>query len=213
MNLDMKKRLCPPVVKLPKGISVVLASASPRRKELCTKMGLAFRVTPADCDESYDKESISPSVAVELLSRRKCLAVAEKENENVLVIASDTIVDLEGRALGKPKDEADAFAMLRGLSGKHHFVHTGVAVAYGGKCLVAHDSTEVCFRSITEQEIIDYVKSGEPMDKAGAYAIQGLGGAFVSEINGDFDTVVGLSCKVLAMLTEQMIQDEQNETE
>lgn len=208
MHFDLETLLCPSPVTLPEGIRVVLGSGSPRRKELCAKMGLAFTVVPAECDETYDKDAVSPKDAVELLSHRKCLSVVEQVGEDALVIASDTIVDLDGHALGKPIDVEDAMDMLRGLAGNSHFVHTGVAVAYGGTCLVSHDSTEVVFREASEAELRAYAESEEPRDKAGAYAIQGEAGKFVSSVKGEFDTVVGLPCGVLARLIREVLEKE-----
>ena len=207
MKFDVDALLCPAPLKLPEDVKVVLGSGSPRRKELCSKMGLSFTVVPADCDESYDQNAVLPCDAVELLSERKCLAVAEVVGKDALVIASDTIVDLNGHVLGKPKDVEDAIEMLRGLSGNSHFVHTGVAVAYGGRCLVSHDSTEVVFRALSEEEMRAYAESEEPKDKAGAYAIQGDAGAFVSAVNGAFDTVVGLPCEVLSRLILKILEE------
>ena len=207
MKFDINAMLSPATVQIPKDIPVVLGSGSPRRREICAKMGLTFTVTPAECDETYDQTAIIPKNAVELLSERKCLAVAEAVGEEALVIASDTIVDLGGVALGKPKDEEDAMAMLRGLSGNSHFVHTGVAVAYKGKCLVSHDSTEVVFRALTEEEMRAYAESDEPKDKAGSYAIQGKAGDFVSAVNGACDTVVGLPSTLLAEMILKIIEE------
>ena len=198
MHYNIDELLHPPKIILPSHIKVVLASASPRRRELCQKMGLCFPICPADCSEDYDRAAVCPKDAVELLSRRKCLAVAESVGEDVLVIASDTMVEVEGEPQGKPRDHDHARKMLQKLSGKSNFVHTGIAVAYGGKCVSGKDTTEVCFREMTEEEILSYANSEEPMDKAGAYAIQGRGGDFISTIKGELDTVVGLSCSLLA---------------
>ena len=178
---------------------IILASGSPRRRELCTAMGLTFTVRTSDVDETVP-EGTWPCEAVEMLSRRKAEAVL---GEDAVVIAADTVVALGDMILGKPQDEAHARRMLLMLSGRTHEVFTGVTVAYRGRILTASDVTEVIFRTLTDGEITDYLATGEPMDKAGAYGIQGLGGALVEAIDGEFDNVVGLPCKLLhRMLTE-----------
>lgn len=188
-----------PKITLPPEIPVVLASGSPRRRELCTRMGLTFSVHPADCDEHYDS-ALSPLAAVELLSCRKCETVVAEAGTDTLVIASDTIVELDGAALGKPRDEKEAAKMLCRLSGHRHFVRTGLAVAYGGRMLHTADTAAVTFRPLSDEEIVAYVRTGEPMDKAGAYAVQGRGGAFVVTVDGRWDTIVGLCCMKVAEL-------------
>ena len=186
-------------------MKIILASKSPRRRELLTelggKMGFDFKIITEDVDESVE-EGISPEDAVRILAERKGAAVASKEEcRNALVISSDTLVECDGIALGKPIDKEDARRMLSSLSGRGHFVRTGVSVSYLGKVVSGVASTEVVFRDVSEFEIDSYVESGEPMDKAGAYGIQGEAGKFVSEYRGDFDTVVGLSLA----LTERLI--------
>lgn len=188
-------------------MKIVLASKSPRRRELLTelgeKMGFKFEIITEDVDESVES-GISPKDAVRILAERKGAAVAAKEEcRDALVISSDTLVECDGIALGKPTDKDDAHRMLRSLSGRGHFVHTGVCVSYHGKVVSGVASTEVVFRPISKSEIDSYVESGEPMDKAGAYGIQGEAGKFVSEYRGDFDTVVGLSLA----LTERLISE------
>lgn len=164
-------------------------------------MGFDFKIITEDVDESVE-EGISPEDAVRILAERKGAAVASKEEcRNALVISSDTLVECDGIALGKPIDKEDARRMLSSLSGRGHFVRTGVSVSYLGKVVSGVASTEVVFRDVSEFEIDSYVESGEPMDKAGAYGIQGEAGKFVSEYRGDFDTVVGLSLA----LTERLI--------
>ena len=185
---------------------VILASKSPRRRELLgalgEKMGFEFEIITSEVDESVE-EGIGPEEAVRILAVRKGRAVAEALSPDTLVISSDTLVELEGEALGKPIDESDAIRMLSSLSGRGHFVRTGVAVHYKGSVKSGVASTEVLFRHLTNEEIEEYVRSGEPMDKAGAYGIQGGAGKFVREYRGDFDTVVGLSLA----LTEQLITE------
>ena len=182
-----------------KGAAITLASASPRRRELLSEMGLSFTVSPADVDERVP-DGMHPADAVVELSKRKALAVSDVVGDGVFVIASDTLVEEGGRPLGKPTDEEDAVSMLLSLSGREHRVHTGVAVAYRGRLYAERDTTRVFFRPFDEREARDYVATGEPMDKAGAYGIQGLGGALVDHIEGAFDTVVGLPCLLVDRL-------------
>ncbi len=174
---------------LPNGTEVILASASPRRRELLHDMGFTFTVIPADCDESIP-DGMLPVEAVRVLSERKAQAVAAS-HKDALVIASDTLVALFEQPLGKPKDRDDAFRMLCEMSGKKHFVHTGVAVIYRGRMLSDVDTTAVQFCRYTPTEAWTYVLTGEPMDKAGAYGIQGLGRALVEKREGNLDTVIG----------------------
>ena len=185
---------------------IVLASNSPRRREYLAGMGHEFTATSADVDESLP-EGLSPRDGVVLLSERKACAIDLPPG--TLLIAADTLVELDGVPLGKPIDEKDAVAMLRRLSGTHHLVHTGVAVRLDGKMQSAVCTTVVNFRTLSDAEIAEYVASGEPMDKAGAYGIQGLGGALVASIDGEFDNVVGfprtLVDKMLAEMTGEGI--------
>ncbi len=187
-------------------MKVILASKSPRRKELLStlgeKMGFDFEIIVSEVDETVE-DGISPEEAVRILAERKGRAVAESVGSDFLVISSDTLVELDGKALGKPTDEEDAVRMLTSLSGRGHFVRTGVAVHYKGRVKSDVASTEVVFLPLTSEDIMEYVNSGEPMDKAGAYGIQGGAGKFVKEYRGDFDTVVGLSLS----LTERLIKE------
>ncbi|MBO7151140.1 MAG: septum formation protein Maf [Clostridia bacterium] len=196
-----------PKIDVPSSVRVVLASASPRRKELCTLAGLSFEIKVADCDETFPLGT-PPVNAVELLARRKGEAVAKELPEGTLVIASDTLVELDGAPLGKPKDEKDALRMLTALSGNTHYVRTGVAVFFGGRVLSSADSTAVTFYEKSEADLLSYIKTGEPADKAGAYAIQGIGSFLVKEINGSYDTVVGLCMDVLRDLIFRILQGE-----
>ncbi len=178
---------------------LILASASPRRKEILTDMGFDLQIRTAEVDESLP-ESVSPFDGVRLLAIKKGAAVAAECGDALPVLSADTLVELGGVPLGKPTDRADAVRMLRALSGSVHYVHTGVCVHYKGKVFAETDTTAVHFRTLTEAEISAYVDSGEPMDKAGAYGIQGKAGAFVSKIDGAFDTVVGLSGRLVEKL-------------
>ena len=186
-------------------MKIILASKSPRRKELLSALFPAFDIMTKDVDETLPEE-VHPCEGVSALAVRKGEPIAACYPE-ALVISSDTLVELDGIALGKPTSEKNAREMLSALSGNTHRVHTGVAVHYRGKCLYGTATTSVKFRVLTEKEISDYVATGEPMDKAGAYGIQGLGGALVDSYDGDFDTVVGLSVALLKRLYEEITND------
>ncbi len=177
----------------------ILASKSPRRRELLGKIIDNFEIITKEVDESLP-DDIHPQRGVELLAIRKGEAVATDMDDHCVVISSDTLVELGGTPLGKPKDTDDAKAMLRMLSGKAHNVHTGVAVHFDGKCYSGVATTAVYFRKMTDSEIEEYVASGDPMDKAGSYGIQSGGGKFVEKIDGDYDTVVGLSLRLVKEL-------------
>ncbi|HLL51928.1 MAG TPA: Maf family protein [Myxococcaceae bacterium] len=168
---------------------LVLASSSPRRRELLSSLGLTFEVKGADIDEAV-RPGESPPAYVERLAREKAAAVAAKY-PGAAVLAADTSVVLEEEILGKPKDVADAERMLAALSGRGHSVLTGIAVA-GPLERSRVIGTEVRFRPLSPEEIAWYARTGEPLDKAGAYAIQGIAGAFISEIRGSPSNVVGL---------------------
>lgn len=182
---------------------IILASASPRRKELLTRMGLTeFSVITSDADETL-QEGLSPAQQVEMLSLRKAQSVASLVQDDALVIAADTVVTLNGAILGKPSDEKDAFSMLSALSGARHQVYTGVTVIQQDKTLTRHEMTSVDFRPLSPEEIMQYIATGECMDKAGAYGIQGFGALLVEGIVGDYYNVMGLPVVCLArMLSE-----------
>ena len=186
---------------------IVLASKSPRRRELLAKLFPEFKVYTADVDESLD-EGIDIKTGTEILAVRKGRAVSEAIGKETLVISSDTLVELDGEALGKPSDEDEAFSMLSSLSGRVHYVHTGVAVHYMGGVLSGVDTTSVTFRQISPAECREYIATGEPMDKAGAYAIQGIGAKFVKEYRGEYDTVVGLGMKLVERLVREATENE-----
>lgn len=168
---------------------LILASASPRRARILESLGLRFRVHPADVDESI-LPGESPEEAVRRLARIKAVAL---RHPNDCVIAADTVVVLKSKVLGKPANRAEARAMLRDLGGRTHTVVTGVAVAWGTKVASAVDRTEVRFRRMSEREIAGYVRTGEPLDKAGAYHVEGGGAAFIEWIKGSPSNVAGLS--------------------
>lgn len=169
---------------------IILASASPRRSELMTLAGFRFDVICADIDEIVPEKAL-PQEVVMSLALQKAQAVA-KDHRKSAVVGSDTVVALDGKILGKPRSEKEAAEMLRSLSGRIHKVYTGVAIVCGEKVTSFFDETEVEFYPLTDQEILDYVATGEPMDKAGAYGIQGRGAVLVKRINGDYFNVMGL---------------------
>jgi septum formation protein len=183
---------------------IVLASGSPRRRELLSQVGIRHRVQPADIDETV-LPGEAPGEHVERLAVAKAEAVAALENTpaDAIVLAADTIVVVDDDILGKPGDADEAHAMLRRLAGRTHTVHTAVAMVRGSRKASRVDSVSVTFRDLTDREIADYVATGEPLDKAGAYGIQGHGAVFVRRIEGDFFAVVGLSpATVVEMLRE-----------
>ena len=168
----------------------ILASASPRRKELLQKAGYTFEIVVSDADESLPA-GITPENAVQLNAARKAQAVAET-NPGAVVLGCDTVVAIDGAILGKPGDEAEAKRMLRRLSGNTHTVYSGVCITDGKKETVFAVATDVTFYALSARTIDAYVATKEPMDKAGAYGIQGLGCVLVREIAGDYSNVVGL---------------------
>ncbi len=179
-------------------MQLILASQSPRRKELLGMFHIPFTVRVADIDETIDPGK-APAGEVARVSKLKALAVP-REPEDV-VIAADTIVVLEGRVLGKPKDEAEAEVMLTALSGRDHQVMTGVTVLKGQACLTHTEITDIHFRPLSQAEIQTYVATGEPMDKAGAYGIQGGAALFAEKLHGDYYNVMGLPvCRLYQML-------------
>ena len=186
--------------------NIYLASSSPRRKELLTQVGIDFTVISPQCDESADIEL--PDELVEELSRRKSLAGLEmiKKMPDVptdsIVIGADTVVAYDGIILGKPKDDINAFNMLKMLSGNTHEVYTGVTLTYldGRAPVTFSERTEVTFYELTDKEIEDYISTTEPMDKAGSYGIQGYGATLVEKIHGDYFNIVGLPIARLARM-------------
>lgn len=170
--------------------SLILASSSPRRKELLENVHLSFEISSSDVDESFS-DHLSPDEVVMELAERKAKVVA-KDYPSAYVLGADTIVVLGGFILGKPKDEQEATEMLQKLSGKTHDVYTGVSIVSPHQSFRFFEKTTVTFWELTETEINMYVSSGEPLDKAGAYGIQQLGSYLVKEIQGDYFNVVGL---------------------
>ncbi|MCQ2512054.1 MAG: Maf family protein [Lachnospiraceae bacterium] len=173
---------------------IILASASPRRREILQLVDLEFDVIISDCDENIEYDG--PADMVEKLSYRKAKNVADKlpKSEEHLVIGSDTIVYFNGKVLGKPKEETEAFQMLHEMVGNTHVVYTGVSVidTKTGKTEIFHEKTEVEFYDVSDEEIRQYIATKDPLDKAGAYGVQGKGAFLVKGIRGDYFTVVGL---------------------
>ncbi len=182
---------------------LILASASPRREELLKKLGLKFTIVPSKINENKYND-LTPGKLVKELARAKAEDVAQLV-EDTVIIAADTVVVCNDRILGKPEDKDDARQMLRLLQGTKHEVITGLAVlsTRTGKSVVDNDLTEVYMRKMDNDEIIDYVDTGEPLDKAGSYGIQGLGGIFVEKIIGSYFTVMGLPIHKLAIMLKQ----------
>ena len=182
-------------------IQLILASASPRRREILETLGVPFTVVTAETDETC--ELTDPGARVEAISARKCLAVQEflsregRIETNTLILASDTLVTLDGIFLGKPRDEEDACRMVGMLAGRGHTVASGIALWYKGQVVTAHALTTVHFAPMNQEEIDRYVKTGEPMGKAGAYAIQGQAARYITGIEGDYFNVVGLPVRCL----------------
>lgn len=185
---------------------LILASQSPRRRELMGLFGLPFEIRTKEIDETLEA-GISVSEAVANLSRRKAEAIERSPAD--IVIAADTVVVLDGQALGKPRDEADARKMLCRLSGKTHQVMTGLTVLQGERAVSCTEITQVTFGKLTQQQIDDYIRTGEPMDKAGSYGIQGKAALFVEGISGDYYNVVGLPvCRLGGILRTFMEEKE-----
>lgn len=170
-------------------MQLILASGSPRRKELLSLFRIPFTVVPADVDETMDPAK-APCEEVARLSAKKARAVKREPGD--VVIAADTIVVCEGKVLGKPKSEENAYHMLSLLSGRDHQVMTGCTVLRGEKCETFTEVTDLHFRTLSEREIRAYIASGEPMDKAGAYGIQGGAALFCRRMEGDYYNVMGL---------------------
>ncbi|MGG7176797.1 Maf-like protein [Clostridium paraputrificum] len=188
-------------------MKVILASASERRQELLGRVVKDFEITVSDFDEDMVKYQGNVSEYVKEIALGKAQDVAKKITEDVIIIAADTIVTLNDTILGKPKDDSEAFRMLKSLSGNSHKVYSGVVLinTATGKTLKSSLATEVKFSKLTDEEITDYIKSGEPLDKAGAYGIQGQGGVFVEEIRGCYYNVVGLPLNRLKYMINEII--------
>lgn len=190
--------------------TLILASSSPRRQELIRSLELPYQIIVSDVDETTEP-GLAPEQIVEQLSGRKASAVYERckadlrELGESIIIGSDTIVVLNEEVLGKPKDEADAFRMLKSLQGREHHVYSGIACIdlRTGARHVAHQRTAVWMKELGDERIRRYIATGEPMDKAGSYAIQGLGATIVERIEGDYFNVVGLPMSLLSDMLER----------
>ena len=192
---------------------VVLASASPRRRELLAQAGIDFLVCPSEIDEKITQKNPQPNQVVAELSRQKALDVAAGRSAGEIIVGADTVVSIDGVILGKPKSKQMAFDMLTRLQGREHHVFTGVTIVKkledGERVNSFVEDTEVFVRPMTEEEIWEYIETGEPMDKAGAYGIQGRFGVYIRGICGDYYNVVGLPIAGLYQrLKEIGMQDE-----
>ena len=182
--------------------TLILASGSPRRAEILTQGGFSFEKRTKETDETLPK-GISPKDAVEFLAKKKGMAVERAANE--VLLSADTVVALGGQILGKPKDKDDAFRMLKALSGKEHSVFTGVYIVSDEKEFLFSVETKVQFLPLCDQDILDYIKTEEPMDKAGAYGIQGKGALLIDSIAGDYLNVVGLPLSKVAKALKEVL--------
>lgn len=187
-------------------MDIILASQSPRRRELLERMGLPFRIITPDIDERMERE-LPPGELVAAISAEKAGAVAAQAGPGAVVIAADTVVALDGAVLGKPADEEEAFRMLSLLSGNRHQVYTGLTVLRGEQVFSQWEETAVTFRPLTAEEIEAYIATGEPMDKAGAYGIQGYGSLLIEGISGDYYNVMGLPVCRLGQILGQLGMD------
>ncbi len=181
-------------------VMLILASNSPRRKELLSMLGYTFEVRPANCDEFSRLKN--PKKLVKELSLRKAKAVAKAPND--VVIGSDTVVAFGRQILGKPRNKEEAFRMLSQLSGRSHTVHTGVTILNEKTCITKCVSCKVIFRRLSANEIQNYIATGDVYDKAGAYGIQGPASAFVKRINGDYFAVMGFPCSKVDSLLKKL---------
>ena len=182
---------------------IVLASGSPRRQELLRRIGVTdFDIRVPQAEEGYPA-GLSPRQVVEYISREKAEAAARLCAPDEIFITADTMVFLDEARLGKPADEADALRMLTALQGRRHTVCTGVTVRQGDRSWTETETTEVYFRPATREELLGYIATGEPMDKAGAYGIQGKGSLLVEKINGDYFNVMGLPVMRLSRMLER----------
>ena len=188
-------------------MDIILASKSPRRRALLEQMGVRdFRIVTPDIDEHMDRD-LPPAELVRQISLEKAQAVAAQADPNTVVIAADTVVALNGVVLGKPAGKEEAFRMLSLLSGNRHQVYTGLTVLRGEQVFSQWEETAVTFRSLTAEEIEAYIATGEPMDKAGAYGIQGYGALFIEGISGDYYNVMGLPVCRLGQILGQLGMD------
>ena len=191
-------------------MNVILASHSPRRKELMGLVDIPFIIRVSDADETMDPNAPAAQQVAQV-SRRKAEAVSREPDD--VVIAADTIVVCGGEILGKPRDTADASRMLHMLSGRDHQVMTGMTVLRGDRCLVCTEITDIHFRDLTDREIDAYIRTGEPMDKAGSYGIQGGAALFAERLVGDYYNVMGLPVCRLGQLLREIAPEIMEESE
>ena len=182
-------------------MKLILASQSPRRRELLGLFHIPFEIQAADIDETMDPD-LPAGQEVSRVSRSKAMAIAAADDQ--IIIAADTIVVVDGRVLGKPQSPDHARQMLKSLSGRDHQVMTGIAVRRGSQCAVCTEVTDVTFRPLTDAEIDAYIATGEPMDKAGAYGIQGGAALFCEKLHGDYYNVMGLPVCRLGLMLKSM---------
>lgn len=190
---------------------IILASNSPRRKELLTQLGMEFEVYPSQVEEFTEQTDPAKVVCDLAFQKANQVAHALEEQENIVVLGSDTVVAFDGVILGKPVSKEDALQMLQGLQGRTHQVYTGVALVFpfdDMEPIVFSSCTEVTMYEVCDEELKDYIATGEPMDKAGAYGIQERGGAFVEKIAGDYNTVVGLPVSQVYRVLKELEQKE-----
>ncbi len=184
-------------------MDIILASNSPRRKEILESLGYKFRIAPSDIDENIN---LKGEKLVCELAKRKALRIFEY-NKDSIVIGSDTIVYYDGKVYNKPKSEEECYFMLKSLSGKTHEVITGVYLASSKECISFYDKAYVTFKNLSDEEIFDYIKTKEPFDKAGGYAIQGIGSKLISEYKGDFYTIMGLPKDLVNSHLKRLLED------
>lgn len=184
-------------------MKVLLASKSPRRRKMLTELNIAYDVWQGQTDENTDL-SLPPETIVKTIAKKKAVAAfADTKESDTLIIAADTIVYHNGKVLGKPSDDEDAFKMLSSLSDSVHYVYSGVCAVYNGKTVSDFEKTEIKFRKLSEKEIRKYLETGEHRDKAGSYGIQEKGGYFTEWVNGDINNVVGLPVLKLRNMIKQ----------
>ena len=192
----------------------ILASQSPRRRELLAQIGVKeFEILVPEADESFDPAKTPQEIVCSICRRKAEAARALAGDNKVIILAADTMVFLDGLRLGKPKDDEDAFEMLRALSGRTHEVCTGVTICQGDEILTRAETTVVTFRPMADHEIRAYIASGDPMDKAGSYGIQGKAALFASGIEGDYFNVMGLPLHLVGQMLREFNVDLFSEVE
>lgn len=184
-------------------MKLVLASQSPRRQELLEKAGYELDIHPANFSEKSGNAKEAAEVVL-LNAKGKCQEIVQQVGDAIPVVGADTVVVIDGKIIGKPKDAKDAVAALNTLSNRKHQVLTGIAISYQGKMVAEVATTDVYFKKLSKKEITDYVATGEPLDKAGSYGIQGKGGFMVEHIEGNFDNVMGLDIDTVQRLLKKL---------